>query len=160
MDQLQFPPVTMCSTKAGLAVGTTTTMTTANTQLYSIKGKAFSKAGTSNEATPTTDASTGAAYVALQPSQGCAFAICRDSGGNLKVSQGAVLALDASNLFLNAPQFPQLPDTLCPIGYLLVKAGSTASAWTFGTSNLAGPPTGVVFTFVDCFTLPDRPQIA
>jgi hypothetical protein len=148
----------MCTTKAGLAVGTTTTLTTANTQLYSLLGKAFTKAGVSNEATPTTDARTAAAFVAVGVSKGSVFVVCRDSGGNLKVCQGEVVGLDQSNAFQDGPEFPPIPDTLCPIGYILVKVGTTGSAWTFGTSNLAGPPTGVVVTYVDCFVLPDRPQ--
>lgn len=160
MDALQMPPLTLCTTKAGLAAGTTTTLTTANTQLFAIKGKAYSKAAVSNEATPTTDAITAAAFVAVAVGYGCAFVICRDSGGNLKVAQGAQQALDASGNFVNAPQFPLIPDTLCPIGYLITKVGSTGSAWTFGSSNLAGPPTGVTHTLVDVMTLPERPQVS
>lgn len=160
MDALQQIPLTLCTTKAGLAVGTTTTLTTANTQLYGIKGKAYTKAGTSNEATPTSDSTTGTTFVAVPVSYGSVFVICRDSSGNLKACQGQLQALDASNAFILAPQFPAIPDTLCPIGYVTVKVGSTGSAWTFGASNFAGPPTGVVFAFQDVFTLPDRPQIA
>jgi hypothetical protein len=148
----------MCTTKAGMAAGTTTTLTTASTQLYSILGKAFTKAGTSNEATPTTDARTLAAFVAVGVSKGSVFVVCRDSAGALKVCQGEIVTLDQSNAFQDVPEFPTIPDTLTPIGYILVKVGTTGSAWTFGTSNLTGPPTGVVTTYVDCMLLPDRPQ--
>lgn len=150
----------LCTTKAGLAAGTTTTLTTANTQLFSIGGKAYSKAGVSNEATPTTDAKTAAAFTAVGVSKGCVFVPCRDSSGNLKVVQGETVSLDAGNNFTDAPEFPAIPDTLTPIGYIVVKVGSTGSAWTFGSSNLAGPPTGVTFSFVDCFQLPERPQLS
>jgi hypothetical protein len=150
----------ICVTKAGMAVGTTTTLTTANTQLFSIDGKAYSKAAVSNEATPTTDARTLAAFTAIGVSKGGVFAICRDSGGNLKVVQGETVNLDAGNNLVEAPEFPTIPDTLTPIGYLVVKVGSTGSAWTFGTSNLSGPPTGVVFSLTDCFQLPERPQLS
>ena len=160
MDALFQVPLTMCSTKAGLAAGTTTTLTTANTSLYSIGGKAYSKAGASNAATPTTDGTTAAAFVAVAVGYGCVFVLGYNSAGTLTVCQGPQQALDASSNFLNAPQFPAVPDTMCPVGYLVTKVGSTGSAWTFGSSNLAGPPTGVTHTFVDVFTLPGRPQVA
>lgn len=160
MDALQQVPMTMCTTKAGLAVGTTTTLTTANLSLYCINGKAYTKAAASNAATPTTDGTTAAAFVAVAVSFGCAFVIGYNAAGTLTVCQGVQLPLDASGNFINAPQFPAVPDTVCPVGYLITKVGSTGSAWTFGTSNLAGPPTGVTHTLVDVMTLPGRPQVA
>jgi hypothetical protein len=57
---------------------------------------------------------------------------------------------------------PSLRWTSAPIGYLVIKAGSTANAttgWIFGTSNMAAV-TGITYTFVDVIGLPDRPQIA
>ena len=164
MDTLMQRPLGLCSTKAGLAVGTTTTLTTANTQLYSLKGKAYTAAAAANEATPTLDSNTGVAFVPVPVSKGCVFVICRDAAAALKAVQGSIVDLDGiagSNLFMQSlPQFPPIPDTLCPIGYVVVKVGTTGAAWTFGASNFAGPPTGVVFAFQDCFTLPDRPQAA
>lgn len=160
MDYFQNVPAQLCTTKAGMAAGTTTTLTTANTQIFSLRGKAYSKAGTSNEATPTTDAVTGAAFLPISAGYGSVFVICRDSSGNLKVVQGQVAALDASNKFIVAPYFPPIPDALCPIGYITVLAGTGATTWTFGSSNLAGPPSNVVINYVDCFTLPDRLQVA
>lgn len=160
MDNLAVAPLTMCTTKAGLAAGTTTTLTTGATALYSIGGKAYSKGATSNQATPTTDFNTGAAFTPVAVNFGCAFVIGYDSGGTLRVVQGVQQALDASGAFVNAPQFPVVPDGMCPVGYLITKVGSTGAAWTFGASNLAGPPSGVTHTFVDCFTLPGRPQVS
>lgn len=160
MDILQQNPLTMTTTKAGAAAGTTTTLTTANTVLYAIKGKAFTKAGASNAATPTTDATTGAAYVAVPVNYGCAYVLGYDAAGTLKVSQGGLQALDSSGNFIVAPQMPMVPDTVAPFAYLVTKVGSTGAAWTFGSSNLAGPPTGVTHTFVDVMTLPDRPQVS
>lgn len=160
MDALSYPPLTLALQKAGLAAGTTTTLTIGTTTPYSIGGKAYSKASVSNTATPTTDATTGAAFVAVPVNYGCAFVIGVDSSGAVKVSQGGLQALDSSGAFVNAPQFPMVPDTVCPLGYLITKVGSTGAAWTFGSSNLAGPPTGVTHTFVDCITLPGRPQVS
>lgn len=156
MDYLKLAPVTLAADKAGLAAGTTTTLTSANAIDYSIDGKAFAKAISSNEATPTLDAVTGVAFLPVPTSKGSIFTINRDAAGALKVVQGSIEALDAQNQFINAPKYGPLGAGLCPYGYILVKVGSTGSPWTFGVSNLAGPPTGVVFTFVDCFTLPAR----
>lgn len=160
MDNLQATPGTFATTIAGLAVGTTTTMTIANDVQYCIKGKGYKKTAVSNTATPTTDASTGAAFVSVPVNKACVYAICLDSAGALKVVQGSIVDYsDAAVFTLNAPAFPIIPDSLCPIGYELVKIISTGSAWVFGTSNQAAQ-TGITKVLVDCFTLPDRPQVA
>jgi hypothetical protein len=160
MEYLSQVPLTMATTKAGLTAGTTTTYTTANTVQYSIKGKAYSKTAVTNSATPTTDATTGAAYNGVTANNGCVFVFGFDSSGAIKVSQGGIQALDTSGAFIISPQFPALPDTICPFGYLVFKGGSTLSGtWTFGSSNLSGV-TGATYTFVDIQTLPDRPQVS
>lgn len=165
MDQLAQIPLTLCTMKAAAAAGTTSTLSTTGTTLYCIKGKAYSKGALSNQATPTTDSVTGAAFVAVPASYGCIFVLGFDKDGNLKVSQGGLQALDgaadgANALFITAPQFPPVPDTVCPFAYLVTKVGASGSAWTFGTSNLTGPPSNVLHTFVDVMTLPSRPQVA
>lgn len=159
MDNLAQVPLTMCTTKAGLAVGTTTTLTTANTQLYCIKGKAYTKAGTSNEATPTTDSNTGAAFLPIAVNKAGVFVICRNAGGDLKAVQGQIVDYTDDGVFKDAPQFPVIPNDLCPIGYELVKVISTGSTWTFGSSNQASQ-TGITKVLVDVMTLPDRPQVS
>lgn len=156
--------------KAGLAAGTTTTITIANNTTFAIGGKAFLKSAASNAATPTTDGLTGAAFTAVPVGSatlggyGCVFVVGLDASGNIKVIQGETTrttpAAVASATFVDAPEFPAVPDTICPIGYIVTKTDSTATAWTFGSSNLAGPPTGVVHTFVDCLVLPSRPQVS
>ena len=166
MDALQMIPLTMCTMKAALAAGTTSTYSTTGTTLFCIKGKAYSKGAVTNGATPTTDATTGSAFVAIQPGYGSVFVFGFDSTGAIKVSQGSVEALDnattsgATSKFVRAPQFPAVPDTVCPFGYATVLIGSAGSAWTFGTSNLTGPPSNTAINFVDVMTLPDRPQVA
>lgn len=159
MDNLQAIPGTFATTKAGLAVGTTTTMTTANASLYCIKGKAYSAAAASNAATPTTDSNTGAAFLPIAVNKAGVFVICLDTGGALKVVQGAIVDYTDDGVFKVAPQFPVVPDTLCPIGYELVKVISTGSTWTFGSSNQASQ-TGITKVLVDVMTLPDRPQVS
>lgn len=148
---------------ATLVAGTTTTLSLSVATTFSIRGKMYSKAIATNQATPTTDSGTGAAFLGVKANNGSVFAICLDSSGNTKVVQGEITALDSTGAFIVAPEFPGIPDTLCPIGYAIIKAGSTADAttgWLFGTSSLATPPTGITQTFVNVATLPDRPQIS
>lgn len=147
-------------TKAGMAAGTTTTLTTANAQQFSIKGKSYLKAATSNEATPTTDAVTGSAFTAITAGKAGVFTICRDAAGALKVIQGQIVDL-VNGAIGHAPWFGPESIDLAPIGYIIVKAATGAAAWTFGSSNLNGPPSNVTITYVDCAGgLPPRPQIS
>jgi hypothetical protein len=161
MDTLQQTPLTAMLTKAGLAVGTTTTTTTTNALVmyYSIKGKMYTFTGASNGATPTTDAVTGAAFLPIAVNKAGVFVWCLDTSAALKVVQGQIVDYSDAGVFANAPQFPGIPDTLCPIGYQLTKVISTGSAWTMGVSNQASQ-TGITKVLVDCMTLPDRPQVA
>lgn len=166
MDQLQQIPATQSTTKAGLTAGTTTTYTTANTVQYAIRGKAYLKTAVTNGATPTTDFTTGLAFTAIPPGSGSVFVFGFDAAGTIRVSQGTIESLDGSTTsgatakFIRSPQFPIVPDNVCPFGYATVLVGSAGSAWTFGSSNLAGPPSNVGINFVDVQTLPDRPQVA
>ena len=162
MDALIQTPLTICTLKATLAAGTTSTLSSTGTIYYGIKGKAYSHAALSNTATPTTDATTGAAFVAIPANYGAIIVIGLDKAGALIASQGPLQALDTSGLFIIAPQFPTVLDTMCPIGYEVIKAGSTASSapgFQFGTGNQAAV-TGITYTLVDLITLTDRPQVA
>lgn len=143
--------------KAGLAAGTTTTYTTANALTYTNKGQLLSFAAKTNQATPTTDALTGKAFVPLSLNQACVIAFFVDASGALNVGQGPVVSnLDLTG-GLAAAQFPQGPDTLTPFGYLLAQAGPTLSGtWTFGTNNLSGV-TGMTYTFRDVMDYPAQP---
>lgn len=162
MEPLQATPFTHFFGKAGLAVGTTTTTTTSNGTVfvYEIKGKAYNATGASNGATPTTDALTGAAFVAVPINKACVFVFGYNAAGNLKCVQGSIVDYNDAGVFTGAaPSFPALPDDFCPIGYELVKIISTGSAWTMGVSNQASQ-TGITKVMVDCCSLPDRPQVS
>lgn len=160
MDALASAPLTMCTMKAAIAAGTTTTLSTTGTTLYCIKGKAYSKAALTNQATPTTDAAKGTAFTGITAGYGTVVLVGFDKDGNLKACQGSVEALDSSGAFLRAPQLPIPPSTMCPIGYIVLKGGSTLSGtWTFGSSNLSSV-TGMTYAFQDLMTMPDRPQIS
>jgi hypothetical protein len=160
MDALQFVPVTLCLGKATLAAGTTSTLSSTGTLNFAIRGKAYSHAALSNTATPTTDAATGLSFTGVSANQGTVIVIGFNAAGTLIAAQGAVQALDVSGNFLVAPSFPSIPDTMCPIGYEVIKAGATAvGTWTFGTNNQAAV-TGITYTLVDVVSMPDRPQVS
>jgi hypothetical protein len=162
MDVQQTIPVTMCLSKVTLAAGTTTTLSNTGTTTYSVRGKAYTKAAMTNAATPTTDAATGAAFLPVPANFGSVYTIGFNAAGSLLAVQGNVVPLDGNGAFINAPQFGGLPLDFCPIGYLVIKAGATASSapgWLFGTNNMSGV-TGITYTFVDVIGLPDRPQVS
>ncbi|MBF0260293.1 MAG: hypothetical protein HQL97_00475 [Magnetococcales bacterium] len=161
MDSLTQIPLTLCLGKVTLAAGTTTTISNTGTTVFAIKGKAYSKAAISNGATPTTDAGTAAAFPTISANQGTVVVIGLDKDGNIKACQGSIEDLDSSGSFVRAPQFPaHIPDTMCPIGYIVLKGGSTlVGTFRFGSSNLSSV-TGMTYTFVDVVTLPARPQIS
>lgn len=160
MDNLSAIPLTLCLSKAALAAGTTTTLSTTGTTTYSIRDKMYSTAAKTNAATPTLDFGTGKGFLPILPGYGSVFQVGLDASGNLQAVQGSIVPLNADASFSIAPQFGEGPNNFCMIAYVLVKAGSTAAAggWTFGASNFAGPPTGVTFVFQDLMGEPDRPQ--
>lgn len=161
MNPLAQYSMTGCLSKVTLAAGTTTTISTTGTTTFGIRSKAYTKAAITNGATPTTDAATGAAFVPFAANYGTVVVIGLDKDGNIKAAQGSVQALDVGGLFIVPPQFPGLPDTMCPIGYIVLKGGTTlVGNFTFGSSNLSSV-TGMTYTFVDVVLgLPDRPQVS
>lgn len=170
-DNLANIPITMCMTKATLAAGTTTTFSTTGATVFAVRGKFYTKNAATNQATPTTDVTDGLPFTPLAfpasatvGGQGSVYVFCfaaTTPGAPVAfVAQGSVEQLDVNGNFINAPQFPVIPDGYCPFGYLVVRLGPTAVAnWTFGTNNLSGV-TGVTYAFQDISMLPDRPQIS
>ena len=143
--------------KAGLAAGTTTTISIANQTDYAIDGTVYRKAAATNAATPTTDANTGKAFVPLLPNQASIFVVLLDAAGNITVAQGPVVSNADLTGGLAAAQFPGVKDGVTAVGYLLAQAGSTLSgSWTFGSSNLSSV-TGMTYTFRDVLAIPAHP---
>lgn len=160
MDPLAATPLTQCLIHAALAAGTTTTISTTGTTHFTIGGHTFTKAAVTNGATPTADAATGLAFPTISANQGTIVVVGYDKDGNIKACQGSIEELDLSGAFVRAPQFPGIPSTMCPIGYIVLKAGSTLSGtFRFGSSNLSGV-SGMTYTFRSVNMLPARPQIA
>lgn len=162
MDALQMAPMTLCVSKVTLAAGSTTTISNTGTINYMIRGKYYTKSAMSNAATPTTDWATSAAFAPVPANYGSIYMVGLDSTAAVRVVQGQVLPLNTSGLFVLAPNWGGLPLDFCPIGYLVIKAGSTASSapgWLFGTNNNSSV-TGITYTFGDLGSVTDRPQIA
>lgn len=156
MEIYSSSPLTRSNDAAGASAGTTTTVTTARIVPFTIKGKAYRGSALTNQAFPSTDHTTGAAFVAMAASKACTLILGRNAAGDLIAAQGPTVDLDANNNYQNAPQFPPIKDTLCPFAYVVCKNGSTGSSWTPGTSNWTA--TGMTATFVDINDIPDRPQ--
>lgn len=148
----------------GLTKGTTSTYTTTATSECSINGKwATGLSAQTNTATPTTDARTGAAFVAQTDNTACAYVFGITAAGAIAVCQGPIEATETGSgttagAFKNRPQFPAMPDDFCPIGYLFVRTAPDASDFTFGTSSWTA--TGITASAVVEVdgSLPDRPQ--
>lgn len=130
MDTVAKAPVTMCLSKATLAAGTTSTLSTTGTTTYLIESFFYTKGALSSVATPTTDWVTGNAFVpipipltstGLPPGvpgacagYACAYTIGFDHSGNLKAIQGPIVGLDANGNFISGG--PTLSPALGPAG--------------------------------------------
>lgn len=163
MDNLNLRGMTFNHVNAGLVAGSTSTYTTTATTVCSIRGKfATGLTAQTNTASPTTDATTGAAFVALGDNQATVLVWGINAAGAIQLSQGSIENTEVgvtttAGAFLTVPQFPRIPEDFCPIGYCLVRTAPSASAWTPGTSNWTA--TGITAsTFQNVATLPDRPQ--
>lgn len=157
--------MTMGTIKTGLIKGTTSTLTTTVTSAGMINGKYVSGVtALTNSASPTTDATTGAAFVAMGDNKATVVVVGQNAAGTVKMAQGSIEdtlvgVTTTAGDFIRAPQFPSLPDDFMVWGYALVRTAPSASDFTPGTSAWAA--TGVTTTeFVQCGVLPDRPQTA
>ncbi len=165
MENLNFRGMTMSHVNAGLVAGTTSTYTTTASTACSINGKwATALTAQTNTASPTTDASTGAAFVALTDNQATVLVWGVNAAGAIKLCQGTIVptavgVTTTAGAFLNAPDFPVLPDDFCPIGYQLVRTAPSAADFTPGTSSWTA--TGITAsTIQNVSVLPARPQTA
>lgn len=132
MDSVAKAPITMCLSKATLAAGTTTTISTTGTTTFIIESFFYTKTAITNGATPTTDWVTGNAFIPIPvpgtttglgpsipsaPTGGgyaCAFTVGFDHSGNVKAIQGPIVALDTNGNFISAA--PTLNPALGPAG--------------------------------------------
>lgn len=147
------------------AAGTTTTVTTTNASTYAIQGKMYKQsAAWTNKVHPTTDSNTSAAFPNIPANYGSVLVYGTDSGGaNLLVVQGKIVPLNDAGAFVTMPDFPSVPDTMCPLWYLTIKCGSTATlGWTAAAATIGNQAsvTGVTYARQDVSVLPPRPQIS
>lgn len=159
MDNLALAPVTM-ATNSGLLTGTGAETVYDTTVIieFAIAGKAYRKAAVADGTTPTTDGNTAAAMT-LVANYGTVVVWGLNSSGTVSCYKGSTEALDSAGNFINAPQFPSIPNNICPFAYSILKGGSTLSGtWTFGSSNWNAA--GMTATHTNIMTLPDRPQTA
>lgn len=159
MDRLLQNSMSGCLSVPVLAAGTTTTISTTNAIDYAIRGRGYTHAALTNQATPTTDAVTGAAFVGVKAGYGSVFVYGYNAAGTLLCAQGEVVPLDGNYAWKKKPQLPALPDDFAPFGFLTILAGSTADAttgWVQGSSNQAAV-TGITYARGDfALGMPDR----
>ncbi len=148
---------------AGFVAGTTSTYTTTATTSCVINGKFTTQlTAQTNTASPTLDANTGVAFVALQPTQTCVLLWGINAAGAIQLCQGPIISTltgvtTTVGGFLVDPQFPGVPDDFCPTAYTVVRTAPSAAAWTPGTSSWTA--SGVsASTFKNISQLPSRPQ--
>lgn len=155
MNSLLLAGATFCTSKAGLVTGTTSTLTHALVN-FCVNGKAFTKAAATNAASPTVDFATKQAFRPLVANRGTIFVVGSNPAGALLACQGSIESLNAAGEFVAAPSLPTLPNDMCPIGYVIVRAGSSLSgSWLFGANNWS--VTGITVITGDLMAMPNRP---
>src|SRR3990167_11172605 len=133
------PGLTIGFIDAGLTLPSTSVYSTAAAPAGLINGKFVTSIGIdTTQATPTTDATTGAAFVAMAANKATVLVFGQTAAGAIAMSQGSVEdtftgVTTTVGAFKNAPQFPALPDDFLPIAYVLVRTAPSAAAWTAGT---------------------------
>jgi hypothetical protein len=165
MDRLSFTPITFNHVNAGLVAGTTSTYTTTAATSCSINGVfATALSAQTNTASPTTDATTGVAFVPVLTNNACCLVWGVNAAGAIRLAQGPVTPTEAGvtttvGAFLLAPQFPALPLDFCPIGYQLVRVSPTGATFTPGTTSWAA--SGITCSTIrNISCLPARPAIS
>ena len=157
--------LTINMVSAVASAGSTSTITTTTTTSGMINGQFVTTyAAANNAATPTTDATTAKAFVALQPSQCCTLVFGQNAAGTLKMVQGPIIGTligvtTTVGSFYDAPQFPQLPDDFMAFAYTVVRTAPSAAAWIPGTGSWTDSGISAT-TFKNVGQLPSRPQIA
>ena len=150
---------------SGFVLGTTSTFTTTATTTGVINGLfGTGLAAQTNAATPTLDATTGAAFVPLTANQATVLVWGVNAAGAIKLAQGQIVPTETgvtttAGAFITAPQFPMTPDDFVPVAYNLVRTSPTGLAFTAGTTAWAA--SGITCSVAkNINTLPARPVVA
>jgi len=170
--------VTFANADCGLVAGSGVTLTLGVVAHYCIDGKAYTQAATAGIAPSTTDLVTGVTLAGVPAGYGTVVVVGTTSGqsSTLRMVQGEITQLDTNasayhpGVFLTPPEFPDLPNDFCPLGYVIVKVATdyTAGAkYIFGSSNTTATgaqstaATAHANTFVSLMGgIPTRPQIS
>lgn len=165
MNGRRIHGLTMGTIKTGLIKGTTSTLTTTVTSAGMINGKYVTGVtALTNSAAPTTDAVTGAAFLAMGDNKATVLVVGQNAAGTVLMAQGSIEdtlvgVTTTAGDFIRAPQFPTVPDDFMVWGYNLVRTAPSAADYTPGTSSWTA--TGITASeFVQCGVLPDRPQVS
>ena len=154
-----FQGAVLATTIAALTgTGAETVFDTANALIYSINGRAYSKAAVTDGVTPTTDGNTGAAFNAVLPDHACVFVWGVDASGTVTLYQGPIVEVDGqTDALKSACQFPNIPKDIYPFAYTLYQTDGTSSASGIrpGTDNWNA--TGLTATHRNLLAMPSRP---
>lgn len=146
-------PTSTTNSLSGITGAATTY--TATQFSFVLDGKVYLKATASGAATPTTEAAGGTLVLANLYATVIVWAV--DSGSTVKLYRGETVPVDAAGNILDAPEFPALPDTVCPFAYTIHKNYS-GSSFTIGSTNWNTASTAHATQNV--MFLPSRPQIS
>src|SRR5689334_13261290 len=108
--------MTMGLVSPALVKGTNKSYTTTVTSAGIINGKYVTAlTAQTNQAVPTTDAATGAAFVAMTTQKACVYVMGQNAAGAIQACQGSIEATalgitTTAGDFVVTPQFPRLPD--------------------------------------------------
>lgn len=151
---------TMAFTSGALTgTGAETVYDTTAAIVYAIDGKLYSKSAVTDGATPTTDGNTGDAFTAVEPDKISVFVWALNASGTVKLYQGGIEDVDGDTDNAEVyPQFPHIPNDVCPFAYTIYQTDGTSAASGLqpGTDNWNA--TGLTATHVNISTLPKRPQ--
>lgn len=177
MQNTDLAGITLALGKAGIGAGSTTTLSAATVISYAINGKAYTISAISAVQPASTDANTGVALKAIPAGFGAVVLI------GYTAAAGTVMAMVQSELtplgpngaaftpgaFIDAPEFPSIPDNFCPVAYAIVKVGTDytpgasftfASSGTTATGAQSAAATAFAITYTAIIALPNRPQSA
>jgi hypothetical protein len=158
MQGLDFRGVNFATTSGLLtATGAVTTHDTTVAIAFCVNGRAFSKAAITTGTTPLLDAVTGVAPPALTASKARVAVWCLTAAGAVSVVHGENVDWDGTNPTPQM-QFPNIPNTLTPFAYQILKASAAAGSIVFGTSNWNA--TGFTNAISNVMVLPEHPQTA
>lgn len=128
---------------AGLATGTTTTISVANAFAFAIAGRAYQKAAALNFAPALRTGAT--AFVALAASQSTVFYVWIDIAGAVTLTQGKVgTSATASGYQAGAFEWPQDDSAYACIGAIKVTTNASG-VFTVGTTAFGAANTTVTY---------------